>query len=119
MPSAHKGWRVTRMNPLRRSDSKGLEPTCDGYWKYMGFNSQLPKTLRLCSCYWLCMDCKNPVMWSGNKEELPSTTGVIIFDPNASGADRGDVEGGNSCLCMKKPGKEKGCDKDCEEGKKS
>jgi RHS repeat-associated protein len=97
-------------NPLRWYDSNGLQPTCNGWWQYAGFNPQIPRVLRLCTCYWLCRDCDYPVAWSGIKESLPATTGQLYFDPTVRGPEAGDIEAGNACLCYNKPGPETGCD---------
>lgn len=59
-----------------------------------------------CFCYWLCVPCDSPVIWSGDYRSLPSTKGQYIFQGG------GDPERGDRCFC-KKPGSEKECDK-CE-----
>ncbi len=100
-------------NPLRWFDSSGLQITCNGKWVYKGFNPQLPRVLRLCTCYWLCTPCDGQVVWSGIKESLPSTVGSIYFDPKVRGPDAGDIEAGNACACFGKPGPETNC-KDCK-----
>src|SRR5262249_14160672 len=41
--------------------------SCEGEWSSRGFDEQLPKVLRLCTCYWLCISCNYPTIWSGNK----------------------------------------------------
>jgi len=111
---------MSRGNPNAPSGPSAAGPagpavpgvSCNGYWKYQGYDEQLPKIMRLCSCYWLCMDCNNPVVWSGNKRDLPSTTGQLFYDSNG-----GALKGGNQCLCKNKPGPETGCT-DCEKNKK-
>ena len=93
-------------DPISRFDSNGLL-ACDGPWRSQGWNPSLPRILRGCICYWLCMSCDGPVMWSGIKESLPSTTGRIVFIPGRP-ASAGDIEEGNACACAK-PGPEKDC----------
>ncbi len=102
-------YRYANANPTRWFDSTGLTPECKGSWKYMGFRPQLPRVLRLCFCYWLCMDCRYPSAWSGILESLPTTSGQLFFDPTVRGPSAGDVEAGNSCLCYSRPGPETGC----------
>jgi RHS repeat-associated protein len=102
-----------RNTPVRRFDSTGLAD-CDGQWVQIGWNPQLPRILRLCTCYWLCRSCSGSDAWSGIKELQPSTNGKIVFVGQESSKSEGDVEEGNSCLCASKPGTEKGC---CGKGK--
>ncbi len=78
--------------------------SCNGEWRYEGFDRQLPETLRLCFCYWLCIPCDYPVAWSGNKRDLPSTWGQLTY---ALGG--GSLKTGDSCICKNKPGPETGC----------
>jgi len=103
--------RVTSPVPTSTPSAASSSPSCNGRWVAVGgTDPQLPRILRLCTCYWLCMDCKYPVMWSGNKYDLPSTTNQITFDPStARSSNDGDVESGNYCLCIRKPGPETGC----------
>jgi len=83
--------------------------SCDGEWKQRGHDEQLPKTFRLCTCYWLCIPCDRPVIWSGNKRDLPSTGGQLFYDSIG-----GAVRTGNRCICTNKPGPEKSC-KPCQQ----
>ena len=78
--------------------------SCNGEWKYEGFDEQLPKTLRLCFCYWLCVPCDYPAAWSSNKRDLPSTWGQLYFSGKG-----GALKTGDDCLCKDKPGPETGC----------
>jgi RHS repeat-associated protein len=80
---------------------------CDGTWRYQGWNPSLPRILRRCICYWLCVPCDGAVAWGGIKESLPSTTGQIYYQ-SGKPPDQGDIEEGNSCACAK-PGPEKDC----------
>jgi RHS repeat-associated protein len=82
--------------------------SCDGEWSQRGYDEQLPKILRLCTCYWLCISCDRPAVWSGNKRDLPSTGGQLFYDGTG-----GALKTGNRCLCKNKPGPEKSC-KSCE-----
>jgi hypothetical protein len=91
-----------------------VQPTlsCKGYWRLQDSQPMLPRALWLCHCYWLCIDCDSPVMWSGNKYDLPSTVGQLFFDPSTRpSAKAGNVQRGNNCLCTRKPGPETGCPK--------
>jgi RHS repeat-associated protein len=88
-----------RALPTRLIDPLGLA-SCEGTWQFIGQNPTLPRVLRRCVCYWLCMPCRGSTAWSGNMTALPTTHGYVTYDPNQGGQDRGDVEGGNSCLCM-------------------
>jgi RHS repeat-associated protein len=97
-------------NPLRWTDPTGLM-FCDGVWQRRGWDELLPKILRMCACYWLCVPCDGQVAWSGNYRDLPQTKGQMIYVRD-NPADKGDVETGNDCLCNK-PGPEKGC-KPCD-----
>ncbi len=92
-------------NPLRWIDPEGLAPvSCDGTWVYQGMNPSLPRILRRCICYWLCVPCEGTVAWSGVKESLPNTTtGQLYY-----GGTGGELKSGNSCACAK-PGPEKDC----------
>jgi RHS repeat-associated protein len=78
--------------------------SCDGEWSQRGYDEQLPKVLRLCTCYWLCIPCNYPAAWSGNKRDLPSTGGQMFYD--SIGAP---LRTGNNCICKNKPGPETGC----------
>lgn len=82
--------------------------SCDGEWSPRGFDEQLPKVLRLCTCYWLCIPCDRPAVWSGNKRDLPSTGGQLFYDSIG-----GAIKTGNRCICKNKPGPEKSC-KSCK-----
>ena len=94
------------------SNSGESSTSCKGRWVSVGgADPMLPRAARLCICYWLCMDCQYATAWSGNKYDLPSTTNQLMFDPSrARGSNDGDVEGGNYCLCIRKPGPETGCE---------
>lgn len=78
--------------------------SCNGEWKYEGFDEQLPKIARLCFCYWLCVPCDYPVAWSGNKRDLPSTWGQLTYSLGG-----GSLKTGDSCICKNKPGPETAC----------
>ena len=109
-------------NPLSYADPEGLlgygtgrnvgpppDPIyvpipCNGEWKQEGFDRQLPEILRLCFCYWLCISCDRPAVWSGNKRDLPSTSGQLTYSQGG-----GALKTGDSCICKSKPGPETGC----------
>ncbi len=71
---------------------------------YYIHHEQLPKILRLCTCYWLCVSCDYPAIWSGNKRDLPSTGGRLFYDSTG-----GALKTGNRCLCDGRPGPETPC----------
>jgi RHS repeat-associated protein len=89
-------------NPVNRTDPLGLF-SCDGTWRHMG-SARI--AMWYCLCYWLCVPCDTPVIWSGDYKNLPSTTGQYIYQGG------GGLESGDRCFC-EKPGPEKDCDK-CE-----
>lgn len=93
--------------PLSAIDPLGLV-SCTGKWVRQGWNPNLPRGLHLCTCYFLCMPCEGSVAWSGIKENLPSTSGRMVYVTGGSSKD-GDPEYGNQCLCNGKPGPETGC----------
>ena len=103
--------RVTSPVPTSTPSAAPSSPSCNGRWVAVGgADPQLPRVLRLCTCYWLCMDCNYPVMWSGNKYDLPATTNQLTVDYSTSrSSNDGDIESGNYCLCIRKPGPETGC----------
>lgn len=104
----------SRGGPLNRnyggsgSSTPAMPMSCDGEWRQQGHDEQLPKVMRLCTCYWLCVSCDRPAVWSGNKRDLPSTGGQLFYDGTG-----GALKTGNRCLCNNKPGPEKSC-KPCQ-----
>ena len=86
-------------NPTNLIDPRGLE-SCKGRWKVQGTDGPINMW---CICYWLCIPCDGPVIWSGNYKKLPSTFGKWI------NSGFGGAQGGDSCFCNKKPGSELDC----------
>jgi len=110
-------------NPLSIFDLRGLMGSrgnpkvhaplvCEGKWVNKGWDREVLVSqlgIQLCFCYWLCESCDSPTLWSGVKTDLPSTVNFMWFDARKRDSRDGDVETGNSCLCTRKPGPEKGC----------
>ncbi len=89
-------------NPVNGIDPVGLL-SCNGTWRQMGSDRI---AMWYCLCYWLCVPCDAPVIWSGNYRSLTSTRGQYIYQ-GGEGLERGD-----RCLC-KKPGPDRECG-ECE-----
>ncbi len=87
-------------NPIVRTDPLGLI-ACEGTWRMAGWDRSLNI---VCICYWLCIPCNGPVIWSGNKRVLPGTFGILAH--TGQSVTRGDF-----CFCSTKPGPETTCPK--------
>jgi RHS repeat-associated protein len=90
-------------NPINLIDPSGLI-SCDGTWRQEGWDRFFNV---ICICYWLCVPCGKPVIWSGNPRNLPWTWGTMVHTGYGGG-----VKSGDECFCNK-PGPEKEC-KTCE-----
>ncbi|MDR0250624.1 MAG: type IV secretion protein Rhs [Burkholderiales bacterium] len=96
--------------PLPPSDPPPSPPPsdtqcCKGRWVQVGWQRIYNVA---CWCVWICEPCKGQYAWSGNPQSpnLPRTTGTVV----------GGAEGGGSgtwCQCRNRPGKETGCDDEC------
>jgi hypothetical protein len=75
--------------------------SCKGQWVMEGSDplQLFSDILHKCICHWLCVPRDNPVIWSGNYRNLPSTTGKKIHQGGEG------LKTGDTCLC-KKPGPE-------------
>ncbi|MBI3147292.1 MAG: RHS repeat-associated core domain-containing protein, partial [Betaproteobacteria bacterium] len=120
--------------PLTHVDPSGLI-ACKGEWILAGTDRQVGTYAALtnpiapfCWCYWLCMDCFAPSIWSRNFRDLPRTRGIVTYTgggtvesprrspdkpdrpgkPGQPGGPRGDF--GDTCSCITKPGPQTGCE---------
>lgn len=96
-------YKYVKNDPLIFVDPLGLV-SCKGQWRTV--DSEFIGNLvykQLCICYWLCMPCKGPTIWSGNRNDLPHTYGGEVFNGS------GDASNPSFCVCPK-PGPETGCD---------
>ncbi len=96
-------YHYTINNPVNFTDPFGLI-SCDGTWQKKGWDRVFNIT---CICYWLCIPCDKPVIWSGNPRNLPWTWGIMVHTGYGGG-----LESGDDCFCNK-PGPDKDCTK-CE-----
>lgn len=92
----------TLNNPINKIDPSGLYAAgkcCvgayEGQWNMVRWDRLFNA---VCRCYWLCVPSQG-VLWSGETFGLPSTTGIVFFDPYVGGQGAGDIESGNNCLC--------------------
>jgi RHS repeat-associated protein len=97
--------------PENMIDPYGLRYYCNGRWRKVG-QARLINTIipgYNCVCYWLCYPCdqNETIIYSPNN--YPVTSGIMTHTG-------GDIQRGDTCMCFKKPGPEKGCP-ECEKKK--
>jgi len=81
-----------KLSPLLYMDSSGLL-VCEGNWhKEMEVILGGVPSVTMCRCYWRCKPCRGTDLWSGEYMDLPSTTGLPIYDTkNATADDTSDL----------------------------
>jgi len=91
-------------DPISFTDPSGLD-TCQGNWTQIGFQeipTQLGGLFANCICFYLCVPCNSPIIWSGNPFSpiVPKIPGVLTGN-------------GTDCVCPEPSGGSTGCPQHC------